>query len=88
MLQVKNIQEQCKHKAIMLLLDYMDYWLPLLLFITLPLWILPALFYYSTWRMVQMWKCCLRMGNKLIHTDTPSELSYAILRGNGKYLRE
>jgi hypothetical protein len=70
MLQGKYQQEYSMSRLGVLLLDYMDYWLPLCLFITFPLWIFPAIVYYTAWRFMQVWKFWLRLGSKLVQGES------------------
>lgn len=66
----------------------MDYWLPALIFITLPLWFLPAITAYLSWKLYSVCRCFLKIGNDLISNCSTAEFSYAVLKGNGRYLRE
>lgn len=66
----------------------MDIWLPLALFTTLPIWIVPALLYLLASRVLQLTRCFLRIGNNLIHHLPRDPPAYAILKGNGRYLRD
>ena len=42
---------------------YMDYWLPVLLFCTLPLWIIPAVLTYLSYKWLRLTKLALRKGH-------------------------
>lgn len=66
----------------------MDYWLPALIFLTLPLWFLPAISVYLSWKLYSICRCFLKIGNDLMSNCSSAEFSYAVLKGNGRYLRE
>jgi hypothetical protein len=70
------------------LYQYMDYLVTATVVLTFFIWIGPALIYYSTTKFIQVARCILRMGNTIVNSEQREELSYAILKGNGRYLRE
>ena len=80
--------DSLKEKAFLLLHAYMDYIIPVAVLLTFPLWILPALIYYTNYKLFQIAKCILRMGNHIVGNPHPQQPAYAILKGNGRYLRE
>lgn len=88
MLSVQGHKEYLIEKAILLIYNSMDYLIPAAVVLTLPLWILPALLYYTNYKVLQLAKCLFRMGNHIVTQQPPQPLSYAILKGTGRYLRE
>lgn len=67
----------------------MDYWIPVCVLISFPVWILPGILYYLTHKILQGWRCAVAVSKTFMNLKPEKmELSYAILRGNGRYLRE
>ncbi len=48
---------------------YMDYWLPLVLFCSFPLWILPAAVVYLVYKALGFVRLALRKGQELVKAD-------------------
>jgi hypothetical protein len=88
MLKAKDHREPLMEKVMALIILYMDYWLPLVVILTFPVWILPVLIYCLFSKLLQIFKCFLNIGNSLINATPTPDLCYAILKGNGRYLRD
>jgi hypothetical protein len=87
LMQAKASNSGLLENMMLLTFRYMDYWIPVCVFLSFPIWILPGVFYYLAWKVVQSWKSMVTLGRTLLFNTASSALSYAILRGNGRYLR-
>jgi hypothetical protein len=88
-MQAKECESGLIEKTLILAYRYMDYWIPVCIFLTFPIWILPGLLYYFACNLLHTCKSIKTITKALINSKpATSELSYAILRGNGRYLRE
>ena len=84
----RGVVEQVSRAILLLAYRYMDYWLPALLLLSLPLWLLPTATGYLFYKAHRLIKLTLKKGHELAKSDASPTLHYAVLKGNGKYLRE
>lgn len=88
-MQTKECESSLSEKALVLIYRYMDYWIPICVVLSFPIWILPALLYYLACNLLHTCNSIKLISKTLIGAKThPSQLSYAIIRGNGRYLRD
>jgi hypothetical protein len=88
-MQVKDCECSLTEKVLGLTYRYMDYWIPICVVLTFPAWILPGLLYYLACHILNTCNSIKLISKTVIGLKTPpSQLSYAIIRGNGRYLRD
>ncbi len=88
---IMSITEKPKHafSAIVMAVYFLiDKIIPYLVKITFPFWALPFISFTIAWKFIRLWKNIISFLLSLLNPDTPPTLAYAILKGNGQYLRK
>lgn len=67
---------------------YMDYWMPCLVVLTFPFWLLPVLTFLFLSKTLSFLRYLFTMVQSVMNPHQIPEVGYAILKGNGRYLRE
>lgn len=74
--------------GILTLFDILDKTISVLLKLTFPLWVIPFLTILMLLKIANFWKHLGYLIERIMHPNLPPTLAYAILKGNGQYLRD
>lgn len=66
---------------------FLEYLIPITVILTLPLWAFPYLFFFTIHKIINFIEYLHITFSFLLHSTHSSPLHYAILKGNGRYLR-
>lgn len=74
-------------RVVMTVYLMVDRLIPYAIKLTFPLWALPVLCFMLASRTIRIWRSILEFIWSVVYPNTPPVLGYAILKGNGQYLR-
>jgi hypothetical protein len=77
----------CTRSLVMSIYLLVDKVIPYAIKITFPFWAVPFLFFMLAWKTFRLWKHIFNFAASLLNPNSPPVLAYAILKGNGQYLR-
>jgi len=76
------------YSLLLLIYTYMDYWIPCIVIFTFPLWIFPYLLFLIFSKTISIIRYVYTIGVSLVRPVNLCQLYYAVLKGNGRYLKE
>lgn len=76
------------YSLLLLAYTYIDYWIPFIAITTFPLWIFPYLLFLIFSKIITILRYLYTILVSILHLNSSSHLYYAVLKGNGRYLRE
>jgi len=84
----KDQQTNYLKKIIALIYNYMDYWIPCIVVCSFPLWLFPYLLFIAASKTYSLWSYIFKTVFAIVTPISSPPLYYAILKGNGRYLRD
>jgi|JI6StandDraft_1071083.scaffolds.fasta_scaffold557392_1 hypothetical protein len=61
--------------------------IPYVIKLTFPFWAFPVLCFMMASKTIRIWKSIISFVFSVLYPNSPPVLAYAILKGNGQYLR-
>jgi hypothetical protein len=88
MLNLAEQRHYSSESGLLTFYETFDKLFSLLIKLTFPLWVFPFLTILVFLKMANLWKHLGSLVTTLFYPNCPPPLAYAILKGNGQYLRD
>jgi hypothetical protein len=75
------------YSLLLVVYTYIDYFIPFIVIFTFPLWVFPYFLFLSFSKIISVFRYLYLIAASIVDRSTPSHLYYAVLKGNGRYLR-